>query len=442
MSAKQLEELIKTGAGSCKINWNKFLKVLERAENSSKNNNSSDNELPNRLFDKIQQLSQKLRQILSFSANTQNNSNNDLTQNKIEMDSNDSQNASVSSDSDSNVRIFSELLDDLKIEILSNETQTQTNGETTDHKIDASKEIEVNLQINERIAIIGSISENKGSVIFLETVPESHKYFNSLIEAKNPKEFLKRSRFEISLLKSALPEGIDVVLFHDRIDLLSVLIAGPKGTPYEDGLFIFDIQLPANYPNGPPLVHYISFCCDRLNPNLYENGKVCVSLLGTWSGKGTEVWTPITSNLLQLIISIQGLILVAEPYYNEAGYSKQRGTTIANDNSRLYNEMVVIKLIQAMTKMTLSPPQTFEMQIRRHIIGMADRFIERHKNWAQISEICFSKSITSFDDLKKCREISEDFVLPAFPLLPASHGFCLSLNKAINLFEETIKTLV
>ena len=59
------------------------------------------------------------------------------------------------------------------------------------------------------------------------------------------------------------------------------------------------------------MVHYISFIADKLNPNLYEDGKVCVSLLGTWSGKGTETWTP-NSNMLQLLVSIQGLILVPE----------------------------------------------------------------------------------------------------------------------------------
>ena len=55
----------------------------------------------------------------------------------------------------------------------------------------------------------------------------------------------------------------------------------------------------------PPTCHYISYCTDRLNPNLYEDGKVCVSLLGTWNGRGTETWTP-NSNLLQLLVSIQG----------------------------------------------------------------------------------------------------------------------------------------
>lgn len=88
-------------------------------------------------------------------------------------------------------------------------------------------------------------------------------------------------------------------------DLYSVMIKGPAKTPYEDGLFFFDFQLSANYPKAPPVCHYISYCSDRLNPNLYEDGKVCVSLLGTWSGKGTEVWT-LNSTLLQVIVSIQG----------------------------------------------------------------------------------------------------------------------------------------
>ena len=57
---------------------------------------------------------------------------------------------------------------------------------------------------------------------------------------------------------------------------------------------------------SPPQCQYYSYCTDRLNPNLYEDGKVCVSLLGTWSGKGTETWTP-NSNMLQLLVSIQGM---------------------------------------------------------------------------------------------------------------------------------------
>ena len=83
------------------------------------------------------------------------------------------------------------------------------------------------------------------------------------------------------------------------------MIEGPADTPYENGVFMFDVQLPSNYPKSPPVVRYLSQCTERLNPNLYEDGTVCVSLLGTWSGKGSETWTS-KSSLCQLIVSLQG----------------------------------------------------------------------------------------------------------------------------------------
>lgn len=72
-------------------------------------------------------------------------------------------------------------------------------------------------------------------------------------------------------------------------DLFSALIKGPTRTPYEDGLYLFDIQLPNIYPAVPPHFCYLSQCSGRLNPNLYDNGKVCVSLLGTWIGKVSTI---------------------------------------------------------------------------------------------------------------------------------------------------------
>lgn len=158
----------------------------------------------------------------------------------------------------------------------------------------------------------------------LDSAPCTHKYHLTVFQTNNAQSFYKAVQREHRLLRTALPPGVWVRTFEDRLDLLSVMIEGPKKTPYEDGLFLFDVQLGQDYPNAPPLCHYISYCSDRLNPNLYEDGKVCVSLLGTWSGRGTEMWGP-NSTLLQVIVSIQGLILVDQPYFNEAGYEKQKG---------------------------------------------------------------------------------------------------------------------
>ena len=49
----------------------------------------------------------------------------------------------------------------------------------------------------------------------------------------------------------------------------------------------------------------ISFVCDRFNPNLYADGKVCLSLLGTWhAGDATEKWTPGKSSLYQVKLCV------------------------------------------------------------------------------------------------------------------------------------------
>ena len=65
------------------------------------------------------------------------------------------------------------------------------------------------------------------------------------------------------------------------------------------GLFVFDVVLPADYPSSPPHVRIVTTGGGRVrfNPNLYNCGKVCLSLLGTWSGPG---WQPDKSTLLQV----------------------------------------------------------------------------------------------------------------------------------------------
>ncbi|XP_049818002.1 (E3-independent) E2 ubiquitin-conjugating enzyme UBE2O isoform X2 [Aethina tumida] len=246
-----------------------------------------------------------------------------------------------------------------------------------------------------------------------------HHYCASKFEAQDLKSLMKAINKELKLLQESLPPGVWVRSYSSRLDLLSVMIRGPAKTPYEDGLFLFDIQLSQNYPRSPPLVHYISYSSERLNPNLYVEGKVCVSLLGTWMGRGTEVWGP-NSTLLQLIVSIQGLILVAEPYYNEAGYEKQTDTQQGYENSRTYNELVVLKLVQSMTEMLQSPLDIFKEEILMHFSEHGKLLCNR------LERFC------SDTDPSK----------PDYPLLPVSKGLKLSLNAAISNFKDVLKKVL
>lgn len=66
---------------------------------------------------------------------------------------------------------------------------------------------------------------------------------------------------------------------------------------------MFDIFFPDSYPNDPPhvLLRTTGGGTARFNPNLYDTGKVCLSLLGTWSGTHScEKWSASKSSLLQV----------------------------------------------------------------------------------------------------------------------------------------------
>ncbi|KAH9631978.1 hypothetical protein HF086_000315 [Spodoptera exigua] len=246
----------------------------------------------------------------------------------------------------------------------------------------------------------------------LESAPAAHRFRLSMLQPSEPRTFYS---------------AVWVRGYEDRIDLLSVMIAGPTKTPYEGGLFVFDVQLGGEYPRAPPLCHYHSYCTDRLNPNLYEDGKVCVSLLGTWSGRGVEVWGK-DSSLLQVIVSLQGLILNAEPYFNEAGYEKQKGTQQGKENSRMYNEMVLLKLVQSMTKMLMNPPEPFRAEILTHMRSAAGPLCTRLEGLVRLS-----------GGAEGGAPAAEPSEAPEFPLVPASRGFCLTLRSSLESFRAALR---
>ncbi|MQM08844.1 hypothetical protein Taro_041704 [Colocasia esculenta] len=155
---------------------------------------------------------------------------------------------------------------------------------------------------------------------------------------------------------SKLQETIFVRAYEERMDLLRAVIVGPAGTPYHDGLFFFDCFFPSNYPDMPPQVHYHSGGL-RLNPNLYACGKVCLSLLGTWGGNGCEKWKSGKSTMLQVLVSIQALVLNAKPYFNEPGYEASANTAAGEKKSLAYNEETFLLSCNTMIYSLRRPPK-------------------------------------------------------------------------------------
>ncbi|KAF7188560.1 putative ubiquitin-conjugating enzyme E2 38 [Pseudocercospora fuligena] len=195
--------------------------------------------------------------------------------------------------------------------------------------------------------------------------PADHHYRNEV--AYQSSQHMKRTQKEHRILQSSLPERVYVRSYESRLDLLRVLIIGPTETPYANVPFVVDFYLPPSFPTDPPQAFFHSWRAQasiggtigRVNPNLYEDGKICLSILGTWEGNKGESWSPTKSTLLQVLVSLLGLVLVREPYYNEAGYEALVGTEESKHSSNLYSERVFLRakgfLITALSNLDSTP---------------------------------------------------------------------------------------
>ncbi|KAJ7591087.1 hypothetical protein C8J56DRAFT_934652 [Mycena floridula] len=199
--------------------------------------------------------------------------------------------------------------------------------------------------------------------------PHFKFYYNNearmLANSYIPKRSLAIAK-ELAILTTNLPVAYDSSVFlrvdETRVDVIKALITGPEGTPYHNGCYLFDIFLGPSYNQAPPSVKYMTTNGGkfRFNPNLYADGKVCLSLLGTWSGPG---WSPGKSTLLQVLISIQSMILCEEPYLNEPGWAASAGTPASHAYSANVRRMVVKT---AMLGNLRNPPEPFADVIRTH----------------------------------------------------------------------------
>jgi len=222
-----------------------------------------------------------------------------------------------------------------------------------------------------------------------------HHYVSQILSSEKMSAKSKkmiRLMSEMSALSSSLPLSESSSVFarcdQSRLDVMKVMIVGPQGTPYENGLFEFDIFFNQNYPQAPPDVNLCTTGGGtvRFNPNLYECGKVCLSLLGTWSGGVEEQWNPSQSTLLQVLVSAQSLILVPEPFFNEPGWEVYRGTHYGDDQSGGYSENIRVQTMQhAMIGQLRNPPPEFADVVALHFWLKKDEILKQCERWRQSS---------------------------------------------------------
>ncbi|KAL0054327.1 hypothetical protein WJX82_007206 [Trebouxia sp. C0006] len=258
-------------------------------------------------------------------------------------------------------------------------------------------------------------------------------------EGAAPRSRQARVGKELAGMAADLPLNVSSSVFL-RVDekqmmLWKALITGPEDTPYSGGCFEFDIYFPPTYPNVPMNVQLRTTggTTVRFNPNLYNCGKVCLSLLGTWSGAKGETWDPSASSTLQMLISIQSLIFVDEPYFNEPGYEGTMHTPEGDRASRAYNQNIRENTLHwAIFQALKSPPPCFAKLVKRHFQLRKDSITATCRQWIQDAKT---------DGASQCAARMENYLAEWLKLLARSALEPLSLICSAALHDDSKASL-
>jgi ubiquitin-protein ligase len=215
-----------------------------------------------------------------------------------------------------------------------------------------------------------------------------------------------RSRRIMGDLRELLKDPLHEVFIHfDESDInqMIVMIRGQEG-PYEFCQFLFHIHFSDDYPMSPPIV---KFCSSdgrtRLNPNLYIEGKVCLSILGTWQG---DPWTSVMT-IKTVILSIMALVMTREPLRNEPGMESSSA-----DKIEIYNQIVEYASLNILVNQINHPSEMFVPLLKNMkaqfikdypaLIEKVDRLIRSDHNQKTVKISYHSQMATlDYESLKK-----------------------------------------
>jgi ubiquitin-protein ligase len=135
-------------------------------------------------------------------------------------------------------------------------------------------------------------------------------------------------------------DPIDNVIFdmnESNILEWTFVIFGPKDTPYEGGTYQGKLTFPKEYPLKPPQVQFTS---KLFHPNVYMDGKLCISILHEGSDDTgyeheLERWRPI-NNIRTVFISI--ISLLSDP--NPDSAANIDAAKLWRDNREAYNQRI------------------------------------------------------------------------------------------------------
>lgn len=163
-------------------------------------------------------------------------------------------------------------------------------------------------------------------------------------------------------------------------------VFGPQGTPYEDCPMLYEFNIGPTFPFDPPKVEFRTYDgVSRFHPNMYKEGKCCLSILGTWDG---PKWAS-TMRLSTILVTLQSL-MDTNPLAHEPGFS---GKTSATHTA--YSEFVefscmryIVERHESLLKGKQQPTvfQSFVEEFQRRIPGILERLKKRLETRVETGE--------------------------------------------------------
>ena len=164
-------------------------------------------------------------------------------------------------------------------------------------------------------------------------------------ESKFSKELLKK---QLRDLNKRTDLGFSVGLI-DENDYYkwSVLFQGPEDTIFEGGFFKAILTFPEDFPQNPPEMKFIT---QMWHPNIYKDGKVCISILHPPGvdnmnelEKAEERWRPVLG-VEQILISV--ISMLNEPNCNSP--ANVDASVMFRKNRKEYEKKVKQLVIKSM----------------------------------------------------------------------------------------------
>ena len=183
--------------------------------------------------------------------------------------------------------------------------------------------------------------------------------------------------------------GIRLIV-SDSIRECHAIISGPPDTAYAGAPFLVKIVFPNEYPFLPPSCKFLTTGGGtvRFGPNLYSNGKICLSIIGTWDG---PKWAP-NLGLSSVLLSIQSL-MSEDAAKNEPGHESAPKHEIIGLNNVLTHEVLrvaVLDQIKSVLSKKFYNDDICEAMLE-HFRGSFEAHIERARKHVHLDSSPFAE---------------------------------------------------